>query len=148
MKMPKNKLDEMQEQKLRKSESLGFWIAITGLGVVTGFQFGIGLDFSHIAGELFLAAILFVYSFCTGYKNGIWDRYLAPNTKTNVICSLFMGGCAAFVCWLATSDLGWTKSEVTQAVILASVATFVFFFLLSSFSLMLYKRRRKQLDEE
>lgn len=148
MKLLKNKLDEMQEQKLRKSESLGFWIALTGLGAVTGFQFGLRLDFSYIAGELFLTAVLLVYSFCAYYVNGIWDRYLAPSTKTNVICSLFMGGCAAVICWLAISDLGWSKSEVTQGVILASVATFVFFFLLSSFSLMLYKRRRKKLDEE
>ncbi|HYE68511.1 MAG TPA: DUF6773 family protein, partial [Anaerovoracaceae bacterium] len=92
----KNKLDEMQEQKLLKIEHYGVWIAFWGLLLMIIIQTitGGGNALRYIAGEFIILMALAIYMLAAALKNGIWDRRLAPNLKTNTVISLI----ASFVC--------------------------------------------------
>ena len=147
-KKPKSQLDEMLAQKLQKAESIGFWIALGSLGFCIGVQLGMGLDFSCFAGELVIAAVLLVYLWFACYRDGIWDRYAPANSKANIIASLFTGSCAAFVAYGESLDANLTNADVIKNVVLVFAGTFAAVLLLSSISLMLYKKRRNKLDEE
>ena len=81
----KNNLDEMQEQKLQRIESAGFWIAYWGLLAVMmihlvrgGIEAGAGM-----LPEWALFMFLSVYIVVRCLRSGIWDRRLKANFKTN-----------------------------------------------------------------
>ncbi|MCR5295530.1 MAG: hypothetical protein K6E30_10250 [Lachnospiraceae bacterium] len=88
----KSNLDERQEQLLLRIESRAFWLAYALLlaaiivqTVLTGF------DFRMMAGEwiVFMVSCIYVAGACA--KNGIWDRRIKPNWKSNLIVSLIVG---------------------------------------------------------
>lgn len=82
-------LDERQEQALLEIEHNGCWFAFWAL-LVSIFvqQFLYGFDFRYMGGEWIVFMILALYMFAACMKNGIWDRHLKPNGKTNFIVSL------------------------------------------------------------
>ena len=101
MKKWKNNLDEMQEQKLRQIESGGCWLAFWGLLLSIAVQSVLytGTEAGRaIAGEWIVFMVLSVYIMVRCLKNGLWDRRLRPNAKTNLIASLIAGAvCGIFL---------------------------------------------------
>lgn len=93
----KNRLDEMQEQKLLKIEHNGCWLAFFGLLIAIFVQmFLYGKDFKSIAGEWCVFMCLAWYIVVSCLKNGIWDRKFSPEPKTNLKASLIGGLIAGF----------------------------------------------------
>ena len=85
-------LDERQEQKLLEIESKGCWFAFWGLLASMVVQLiAYGYDMSRMAGEwiVFMALALYLAFACL--KNGIWDRRLKADARTNLIASLVAG---------------------------------------------------------
>ena len=144
----KNKLDEMQEQKLLKIEHYGVWIAFWGLLLMIIIQTiaGGGNALQYIAGEFIVMIVLAIYLLSACLKNGIWDRRLAPNLKTNFIISLSTG----FICGIII----FTVSYFNYHHFMGSVASGFFTMLFTLFLTMLalsvtaavYKQRVKKLE--
>ena len=86
--MKKNNLDERQEQVLLKIEHNGCWLAFWGLlaALVVEFFF-LNFDAKAVAGEWIVFMVLALYMVFACIRNGIWDRRLMPNFKTNLIVS-------------------------------------------------------------
>ena len=92
MKEKKSNLDERQEQALLKIEHNGCWLAFWGLLIAMVVQLIVyGFDMKLLAGEwiVFMALCLYIWSSCL--KQGIWDRQLKPDRKTNLLASLVAG---------------------------------------------------------
>lgn len=88
MKKMKNNLDERQELTLLKIEHTGCWIAFWGLLIAIILQMVLVDDGSKsLLGEWCVLMLLSVYMVFGCLKNGIWDRRLKPNLKTNMIVS-------------------------------------------------------------
>lgn len=94
MKKRKSNLDEMQEQKLLKIEHNGCWIAFWGLLIVILAQVAFTPTGQYanllriLAGEWIVFIALSFYMLFACVKNGIWDRRLHPDRKTNLLCAL------------------------------------------------------------
>ena len=88
----KNRLDERQEQALLRIEHNGFWLAFWGLvlGIIVQ-TFIFSSDMKTVIGELALLMLLSIYTAIACIKNGIWDRRLKADPKTNLIVSLIAG---------------------------------------------------------
>ncbi len=92
MKKQKSNLDEMQEKKLLKIEHNACWIAFWGLFAAIYIQIAIGNGgLAQLGGEIAVMLILSVYLMIGCIRNGLWDRKLQPNAKTNLILSLVTG---------------------------------------------------------
>ncbi|MDD4843975.1 MAG: hypothetical protein PHU31_06565 [Anaerotignum sp.] len=150
MKLQNNNLDEMQEQKLLKIEHNGCWLAFWGLLAAILVQ-TILLDantMGSIAGEWIVFMCLALYLCVSCIKNGIWDRKLKPNGKTNIIVSFI----SSFLC----SMIFFVSSYVKYHSILGSIATGVFIFisvfvltiLTLSLSMKLYQKRISKIETD
>ncbi|MDD3393290.1 MAG: hypothetical protein PHG19_01435 [Anaerotignum sp.] len=150
MKKEKNSLDEMQEQKLLKIEHNGCWFAFWGLLATILIQTLLfdECTMRSICGEWIIFMSLSLYLGISCLKNGIWDRKLKPNGKTNVKLSLI----SASVCGL----IYFVSSYVKYHSLLGSVATALFMFIsvfvltliALSFSLMLYHKRISKIETD
>ena len=145
----KNNLDEMQEQKLLKLESRGFWLLWWGLLAAMAVQLLVyGVEAYHLLlGEwaVFMLSSVYVTTACI--KQGLWDRKLKPNFKTNLLMSLLAGvvsggfmGVYSYRSFGAAEAAFWT-------VALVGGCTFVLCLLALSLSAAAYKKRRQKLDE-
>lgn len=84
----KNQLDEMQEQKLLKIEHNGCWFAFGALFISLAIEaFLFNFEFKVIAAEFIIFMVLDLYLVGACLKNGIWDRRLKPDRKTNLAVS-------------------------------------------------------------
>lgn len=147
MKKRKNNLDEMQEQKLLNIEHNACWLCFWGLLAVIYIQVAMGnSDIRSIGGESLILLMSAGYILFACLKNGIWDRNLKPNRKTNLELSLLSG--------LVFGVFWGVVSYVRYHALAGSVATFVMMFLLVSVLTMLAltvtsnicKQRKNQLD--
>lgn len=149
MKKNKNNLDEMQEQKLLKIEHNGFWIAFWGLFASVYIQMAIGnTGFDKIGGEAVLMTVIAVYLFVSCIKNGIWDRKLKPNFKTNMIISLIVGAFFG-VYWFFVSYNNYhalVGSIATGVMMFIQLGGSVLLFL--SLATAIYNKRMKKLENE
>ena len=107
-----------------------------------------GVEAYHLLlGEWVVFMLASVYMAAACIKQGLWDRKLKPNFRTNLLISLlaavvaggFMGvysyrsfGAAEAACW---------------TVALVGGCTFALCLLALSLSALAYKKRRQQLDE-
>ncbi|MBR2575913.1 MAG: hypothetical protein IKE40_01280 [Firmicutes bacterium] len=147
----KNNLDEMQEQKLQRIESAGFWIAYWGLLVVMmihlirgGIEAGAGM-----LPEWALFMFLSVYIVVRCLRSGIWDRRLKANLKTNLIASLIAGG-AMFI---FNTILFWKRfpdapGGAAAGGAIAGISTFVLCLALLTLIASLLKKKQRKLEEE
>ena len=91
----KNKLDEMQEQKMLKIEHNGCWLAFWGLLAVFLIQvmiYGYGDDsWRYMVGEWIVFMCLALYIVIDCLRNGIWDRRLSPTPNVNMRASAISG---------------------------------------------------------
>ena len=145
----KNNLDEMQEQKLLKLESRGFWLLWWGLLAAMAVQLLVyGVEaFRLLLGEWVVFMLSSVYVTAACIKQGLWDRKLKPNFKTNLLMSLLAGvvsggfmGVYSYRSFGAAEAAFWT-------VALVGGCTFVLCLLALSLSAAAYKKRRQKLDE-
>lgn len=145
----KNNLDEMQEQKLLKLESRGFWLIWWGLLAAMAVQLLVyGMEaHRRLLGEwaVFMLASVYIAAACI--KQGLWDRKLRPNFRTNLLLSLLAGvvtggfmGLYSFRSFGAAEAVWWTVAMVGGC-------TFLLCLLALSLSASAYKKRRQQLDE-
>lgn len=79
-----NLLDERQEQVLLKIEHNGYLIAFWGLlAVLLAEAFFLDMELKAMAGEWIVFMVLSVYVSAASARNGIWDRRLKPDAKSN-----------------------------------------------------------------
>ena len=92
MKLPKNNLDERQEQKLLTIERNGCWLAFWGLFLAWAVQLVLFPgEWERFAGEWLVFMVLAAYIGIACMRSGIWDRRLQPKTGTNAIVSAIAG---------------------------------------------------------
>lgn len=146
--MKKSNLDEMQEQKLLRIEHTSCWLAFWCLVAAIVIQGFLGCYLDHILGEVFVLFIICIYMLFGCLKNGIWDRRLKPNWKTNLLCSLiaslFMGVYTYF------QLIGKVEKPLYLLVTCVIDMGFVFVLCLVALGLCsaVYKKRREKLDKE
>ena len=148
MKKMKNNLDELQELKLLKIEHNGCWLAFWGLLAAMLIQIAIGNDSrQNLVGEWIIFMCLAAYLTISCIRNGIWDRKLKPNLKTNLAAS----GIAAAVVgifWFFISYRNYHKlvgSIATGIIMFLSVGVLCFFAL--TLSSKFYKKRIQKLED-
>ena len=146
----KNNLDERQEQTLLKIEHNGFWLAFWGLFagmLVQTFLFG--SDFRVIACELTVLLVMCVYVAAACLKNGIWDRRLKANPKTNLIVSLIAGAVPGALMFLRVyKDHPDKPYGSIAAGVFIFVMIFVLCFVMLSVSARAYKKRVEELEAD
>lgn len=148
-KMKKNNLDERQEQKLLQIEHNGCWMAFWMLVVslfVQQMVFGIG-EWKYVAGEWIVFMCLALYLSIGCIKNGIWDRRLLPDKKTNLIVSIVAAvvfgvvfAAINYVSFHSAQTAGWTWVIVT-------IFLFVAIFAALSFCTALFKKRVSAMEK-
>lgn len=146
----RNMLDERQEQALLRIEHNGFWLLWGGLLVAMMAQQLLWPGEPRVMmGEwgVFMAASLYMVGACM--KNGIWDRRLKADGKTNLLLSLAAGViCAAFVFFYVrrqSPDFG-TAAVVSGAI--CGVSVFLLCFAALSLMAKIYKKRTAALESE
>lgn len=150
MRKKNNNLDEMQEQKLLRIEKKGCWFAFWALLISMFVQmgiFGIG-EFKYFAGEWFVFMILALYLGFSSMKNGIWDRTLKPNNKTNFFLSF--GSAVVFgIIFAIVNYMNYDSLEAAAATFaVMALILFVSIFLALSVSSAVYKKRMRHLEED
>lgn len=144
-------LDEHEEQVMLKIEHNGCWFAFWALFIAMAVEsliYGMG-EVRIMAGEWIIFMCLALYLTIACIKNGIWDRKFKANTPTNLICSLIAGG---FVVIFQFFIIYGRYSDNLIGSLAASAFTGIFTFILT-FAILelctkLYKKKRKQLEQE
>ena len=151
MKNRRNNLDEMQEQKLRRIESGGFWIAYWGLLAVMLihlFRGGLGSG-SWMLPEWLLFMGLSLYIVVRCLRGGIWDRRLKANFRTNLIASLVAGAAMGIInTILLMKNYGNALSGAVAGGVVIGVGTFVLCLAALTLCVTILKRRQRKLEEE
>ena len=145
----KNNLDEMQEQKLLKLESRGFWLIWWGLLAAMAVQLLVyGVEAFHLLlGEWAVFMLASVYMAAACIKQGLWDRKLKPNFKTNLLMSLLAGVVSGGFMGIYSYRSFGAAEAVFWTVALVGGCTFLLCLLALSLSAAAYKKRRQKLDE-
>ena len=146
----KSKLDEMQEQNLRKLESWGFWLTWGALLLSMMVQMLIYKDEAakYLKGEwiVFMASNLYMVIGCV--RLGIWSRRGVPSFKSTLLISLLAGLVTGIFVAVYNYLIYGDVLTALATVILASLFTFVLCLLVLVVSVSAYKKRRQKLDSE
>lgn len=150
MKNVKNNLDEMQEAKLLQIEHNGCWLAFWGLlaaMIVELFVFGVE-NMCYFIGEWIVFMVLCVYMGEACLRNGIWDRRLKADRKTNLTVSLIAGAAAGLI--FAAISLVRYHSVPGAIAIFALLFVFVGLccFVALSLTAREYRKKLAQLENE
>lgn len=149
MKKRQNMLDEMQENKLMKIEGAGFWLAFAGLLAAIIIQVLAYPNLRQIAGELTVFFIMSIYLIVLCLKNGLWSRTPVPTVKGNAISSA-VAALAIGMILIARSQLilrnGLSK-EFAVTLFLSMAVVFGGCFATLELTRVVYRRRRRQLDD-
>lgn len=148
MKIKQNNLDEMQELKLLHIERNGCWLAFWGLLAVILVETVLDTNFRLLAGEWIVFMCLALYLSVSCMRQGIWDRRLRPDLKTNLAASTAAGLVCGIIFFLV--------SYRNYGKIVGSTATGIFMFLFVFFSTAvvltvsaaIYKKRVKKLESD
>lgn len=144
----KSNLDEMQEQKLLKIEHNGCWLAFWALLIAIVAQAVIfGAD-AHVVGEWIVFIVLCVYLTVDCLRNGIWDRRLRPDKKTNLLASLIAGAATLAVIFAAGFIRYGKPAGGLIAGAIGGVIAFAGCFLCLSLAARSFKKKRRELEEE
>ncbi|MDO4321039.1 MAG: hypothetical protein Q4C61_00795 [Lachnospiraceae bacterium] len=147
----KNNLDEMQEQKLLHIEKNGFWILYFLLAVEMVIKCVLGAPKNSLLGEFICFMAVSVYMLFMCVKNGIWDRHLKGDAKTNLLLGLLAGGIVTALNVLvyvirAERTVGWLPILLLSAA--AGFLTFFITFSLTSILVFFCKRTEERLEKE
>lgn len=149
-KAAKNNLDEMQEQKLLKLESRGFWLLWWALVVSMAVQMLVyGFEGRELMlGEWVVFMVSCVYMVIGCIRLGIWDRKLKASFKNNLIYSIIAGLATCLLIGLSNYRSFGMPVNALLSGALAGCCTFVLCLLALSLCSAAYKKRRAKLDEE
>ena len=146
--MKKSNLDEMQEQALLKIEHNGCCLAFWGLLAAMGIQMLLKVPGKAMLGEWIVFMALCVYLLAACLRQGIWDRHLKANPKTNLVVS-------AVACVAVSIFFGVlfreNASELLDYLLISAIpgiTVFILCFALMTVCSALYKKRREKLDQE
>ena len=144
----KSKLDEMQEQSLRKLESWGYWLTWGALLLSMMIQMLIYKEEAgkYLKGEwiVFMASCLFMAVACI--RLGVWSRRGVPSFKNILLISLLAGlVTGVFVAVYNYLSYGDVFTALIT-VLITGICTFVLCLLALTLSLSAYKKRRQELD--
>ena len=146
----KSNLDEMQEAKLLQIEHNGCWLAFWGLlaaMIVELFVFGVE-NMRYFIGEWVVFMVLCVYMGEACLRNGIWDRRLKADRKTNLTVSLIAGAAAGLI----FAAISLVRYHSVSGAIVTFVLLFVFVSLCCFIALSLtareYRKKLAQLESE
>ena len=146
----RSKLDEMQEQNLRKLESWGYWLTWGALLLSIMIQMLIYKEEAgkYLKGEwiVFMASNLYMVIGCV--RLGIWSRRGIPSFKSTLLISLLAGLVTGIFVAVYNYLIYGDVLTALATVILASLFTFVLCLLVLVVSLSAYKKRRQKLDSE
>lgn len=134
----RNQLDEMQEQKLCKLESRGFWLLWWGLLAVIFLQSLTCTPASALTWEWVLFLLVSLYMLVECLRNGIWDRHIKPTLGANLFGSV-IAGFGVFVYCLFISGY-WPGALCT------GIFTALLCFAVLQGTAWLYKKRHNQLE--
>lgn len=134
----KNVLDERQEQTLCKLESRGFWLLWWGMLAIIVVQSAMGKPIEDLIAEWLLFMVACLYMLVECIRHGIWDRHIKPTAGANGIGSL-VAGVAVFLFVLAQRNY-W------PGALIAGIFTAALCFFTMQFIVLLYKKRRDQLE--
>ncbi len=147
----KSSLDEMQELRLLKIESRGFWIGFIGLFLVIAAQiviYGSESTREMYAGEFIVFLCMGIYLIAGCLRNGIWDRHLLATPAVNISLSLL----AAAVTGLFNAIVSYRNYHNATTAFVVFIVYFLMLSAVISVTLTvcsaLYRRRRKRLEEE
>lgn len=142
----KSKLDEMQEKKLAEIESSAYWIAFWGLFAAIMIQNFMG-NVKDALGELIVFLVLALYVAVRCIRNGIWDRRLQANRRTNLIISL-IGGAFVFAFNMLLTMKWHNTAVMLISSVITAVLTFIICFAFLSISMAAYKKIKNKLEDE
>lgn len=146
--MKNSNLDEMQEQKLLQLEHKGLWLTIWVLLAAIMIQGILGAGFYEIIGEAIVLLIISIYICVSCLRNGIWDRKCKPDAKTNLLVSLAPGALIALFTYFRVSNQTNNLSAILASSLILGLFTFSLSFGALMLSAKIYKKRRKELDQE
>lgn len=136
----RSQLDEMQEQKLCKLESRGFWLLWWGLLAAIIVQSLVGETAQPPIGEWVLFMLASLYMLVECIRNGIWDRHIKPNLCANIIGSA-VAGIAVFVYIFL-----FLKGRYWPGALCAGLCSALLCFAALQFTTWLYHLRHNQLE--
>ncbi len=143
-------LDERQEQALLKIEHNGCWLVFWGLLAVMAAQLILyGFDVKALAGEWIVFIALDIYLGCACMKNGIWDRKLRPNFKTNLIISLVAGVISGIVIFFVSLHNwpGFPVGSIASGVFSGGF-TFVLCLIALQITAAEFRKKQAKMEEE
>lgn len=145
MKLLKSKLDERQEAKVTKAESVGMHIAIVILMLALFIQGAIYNDVAYIFAEVITVEVVCVFMIIANLKIGIWDRFFKHGIKNYLIASFIGGAIVAVFAYTLAVLYGPIRIAAIDA--LFAFATVFIFILLGEMILdRIYKYRKKKLE--
>lgn len=150
LKNKKSNIDEMQEQKLLHIEKNGCWFAFWALAVSLVVQMAISREniLEKLAGEWIVFMCLAVYLAVACVKNGIWDRKLKADPKTNVLTSLVAGAVTGIIFGTANYfEFGYLQAAIWIVVINFFIIS-ILCFLALTVVMSIYKKRLNKMEEE
>lgn len=140
----------MQELKLLKIESRGFWIGFFALFLAIMAQiFLFGQEYAdHTTGEFFVFLCMGLYLIAGCLRNGIWDRHLQAAPSVNIGLSFL----AAAATGLFNAIVSYRNYQSVSGAIAVFVVYFFLVGIVLSATLLIcaaaYQRKKKQLEEE
>ena len=146
--MKKSNLDEMQEQALLKIEHNGCCLAFWGLLAAMGIQMLLKVPGKAMLGEWSVFMALCVYLLAACLRQGIWDRHLKANPKTNLVVSAVAGVAVSIFFGVLFRE---NVSELLDYLLISAIpgiTVFILCFALMTVCSALYKKRRDKLDRE
>ena len=145
MKFPKSTLDEMQEKKVLKIESIGFYIALTVLMLSALLQMLFSPDTTQYIVEFWTFLGLCFYIIVRSLKIGVWDKRSRASNKNIIFLSLAAGiAVGVFIC-ICAMLYGPIYSVIIDSLIY-SVLTFITCILEMLILRKIYRKRRQKLD--
>lgn len=143
-------LDERQEQALLKIEHTCCWIAYWGLLTALFVQHAaFGADLDRTIGELVVFMVMSVYLGISCMREGIWDRRLRPNAKTNAAVSCIAGLVVGIGMFLQVHGNFPDKIGGSIAAgVFAALLTGTLCFAVLTLSVAAYRKRVSELEAE
>ena len=148
----KNKLDEMQEQKMLRIERNGCWFAFWGLFAVLAAQviiYGYGDDsWRYMVGEWIVFMCLALYIGIDCLRNGIWDRHLSPTPVANICASMISGVVVCAMNFAVSYRNHHTLAGAAAHGIITGIMVFILCFAALTCVASIYKKRVAHMEQE
>ncbi len=139
-------LDEMQEQKLLHIEKNSFWFLYGMLFLVILIQISMGGRLREAGAEMvcFMAVSVFMVFSCL--RQGIWDRRLRADWKTNLRVSCVSAFIVALCSFLGIPRRNLSTEMFIGVTIMCVIITYVVTFAVLCICSHFYRKRKEALE--